>query len=360
MSLKTVVVGMSGGVDSSVAAYLLKKQGYRVIGLFMKNWEEEGNCTSSLDYADVVQVCDQIGISHYSVNFAKDYWDNVFQEFLRDCQNGLTPNPDILCNREIKFKSFWQKAQDLGADFIATGHYCQTDQKSLLKGNNLNKDQSYFLYAIEGKVLKNVLFPIGHLPKAKVRKIAQEIGLQIHDKKDSTGICFIGKRNFKSFLSKFLGFQKGPIINLEGKKLGEHDGLAYYTLGQRKGLQIGGPGEPWFVIEKDLKKNTLIVEQGIDHPQLFKTKLTASDLTWIQDPPISLPFHCYAKVRYRQQDQKCVIEKIKDGLVYVSFSTPQRAITPGQSVVFYENDVCLGGGKIIYDTIQKKITPPKL
>lgn len=354
--MKTVVVGMSGGVDSSLTACLLKEQGYRVIGMFMKNWDEQnpdGVCTSSLEYEDVVRVCEQIGIPYYSVNFVKEYWDNVFSQSLRYFEAGDTPNPDILCNREIKFKLFLEKALQLGADFLATGHYCQVRESGdeafqLLKGNDPGKDQSYFLYTLSESILKKVLFPVGHLHKTEVRSLARKYNLATAEKKDSTGICFIGERNFKQFLSQYIPIVPGHFEDLNGKILGSHEGIPFYTLGQRKGLGIGGAGDAWFVVGKDVKRNAVILAQGMDHPALFCDDLIATELTWVSKSgaPAQLPFSCKAKVRYRQEDQDCVIQKIEDGKAFVTFPVPQRAVTPRQSIVFYDGDVCFGGGII--------------
>lgn len=348
----TVVVGMSGGVDSSVSALILKQQGYQVIGLFMKNWEEqnaEGICSSAIEFQDVVRVCDQIGIPYYSINFVKEYRENVFAHFLSELKAGNTPNPDILCNREIKFKVLLQKALELGADLLATGHYCQNrlheNRHQLLKGVDPGKDQSYFLHAIDPNALDKVLFPIGHLHKQEVRRIAKNFSLATSEKKDSTGICFIGERNFKKFLNQYLPYTPGDFEDLEGNKIGRHDGVAYYTLGQRKGLGIGGAGDAWFVAEKDIARNVVILCQGERHPALFCDALVATDLNWIT-PPGPLPFTCQSKVRYRQPDQACIIKRIEGGKAYVSFPEPQRAVTIGQSVVFYDGEVCLGGGVI--------------
>lgn len=356
MSAKpTVVVGMSGGVDSSLSALLLKEQGYRVIGMFMKNWEElnsNGQCHSADDFADVVRVCEQIDIPYYSVNFVKEYWDNVFTHFLEDFRAGFTPNPDILCNREIKFKALLEKALELGADYLATGHYCQKRHSAdgeyqLVKGVDGGKDQSYFLYTLSDKVLQKVLFPVGALPKTEVRKLAKKYNLSTAEKKDSTGICFIGKRDFKEFLSGYLPITPGNFEDIHGTIVGQHDGTAYYTLGQRKGLKIGGPGDAWFVVGKDISRNVVIVAQGSSHPALFCDNLIASELSWVSSTGApKLPFTCSAKVRYRQEDQICTIEKIEEGKAYVTFPSPQRAVTAGQSIVFYEGDVCLGGGRI--------------
>jgi tRNA-specific 2-thiouridylase len=348
---KTIVVGMSGGVDSSVTALLLKEQGFRVIGVFMKNWDEkfsEDACTSQADFDDVRRVCEKIGIPYYTFNFVKEYWDNVFDKAIQDFRAGYTPNPDVLCNREIKFKVFLEKAMQLGADFLATGHYAQiskNDSGQLLRGLDANKDQSYFLYTLNEKILKKVLFPVGHLPKSEVRKIAKAHGLATAEKKDSTGLCFIGERHFRQFLSQYIQKAQGPIEDLNGKVLGYHEGVAYYTIGQRKGLGIGGAGEPWFVVEKAVDRNALILAQGENHPALFRECLEATELSWVTKQPAT-PFSCTAKIRYRQSDQACTIEKIEDGRAYVRFSQPQRAVTPRQAIVFYDGPVCLGGGLI--------------
>lgn len=340
---KTAVVGMSGGVDSSVSAWILKQQGYNVIGLFMKNWEEQdGTCNASAEFEDVVRVCQHIGIPYYSVNFTQEYKESVFEQFLTDYAAGLTPNPDVLCNREIKFKVFLEKAMAFGADFLATGHYCQTDGNGkLLKGKDPNKDQSYFLHAVKGEALKKVLFPLGHLMKSEVREIARQQKLPTAEKKDSTGICFIGKRDFKPFLSSYLKQIPGNMETGEGKVVGRHDGVQFYTIGQRKGLGLGGEGEPWFVVGKDVKRNVLVVERGENHPALFTKRLLTKELTWVVEKP-SLPLKCKAKVRYRQSDQACTLLETGE----VVFDDPQRAVTPGQFVVFYDDEVCLGGGVI--------------
>ncbi len=344
---KTVVVGMSGGVDSSVVALVVKLQGYRTIGLFMKNWDEtnpDGTCPADNDYQDVIKVCERLDIPYYSVNFVKEYWDGVFEEFLSDYRKGNTPNPDILCNREIKFKVFYQRAKLLGADFLATGHYCQVEDGKLLKGADLNKDQTYFLYAINKDVLTDVLFPIGHLPKPKVRELATKFELATMAKKDSTGICFIGERNFKNFLSQYIESVKGNFTDLAGKVLGKHDGTCFYTLGQRKGLGIGGPGEAWFVVDKNFEKNEVILAQGDDHPALYADGLTAVELNWLVDAPQGT-FQAKAKVRYRQPEEPCTVI-VEENRVKVIFDRPQRAMTPRQSIVFYQGEVCLGGGII--------------
>ncbi len=352
-----IVVGMSGGVDSSVTALLLKEQGYEVVGLFMKNWEEDddtGLCTAPQDFADAKSVCDKLGISLHAVNFAAEYWDGVFEVFLSEYRAGRTPNPDILCNQQIKFKAFMDYAVDLGADMIATGHYARVDRRDggyvLLKGVDQQKDQSYFIYTLGQSQLARVLFPIGHMEKSEVRKLAERAGLSNHQKKDSTGICFIGERRFKEFLQRFLPAQPGEIRTPDGKVVGRHDGLMYYTLGQRQGLGIGGvkgaPEEPWYVLAKDLERNVLIVGQGHDHPMLFHCGLEAGSLTWVQGKSPEWPVHCSAKIRYRQPDQACTVEAIDEQRVRVAFERPQRAVTPGQSVVFYRGEECLGGGII--------------
>ena len=351
-----VVVGMSGGVDSSVTALLLKQQGYDVIGIFMKNWDdtdEFGQCTAETDAEDVRRVCEQIGIPYYTVNFEKEYFDKVFTYFLDEYRHGRTPNPDVMCNREIKFGEFLQKALDLGADYLATGHYARVlhedGKHTLLRGVDGNKDQTYFLNALNQEQLAKAMFPIGHLPKPEVRRIAEEAGLATAKKKDSTGVCFIGERNFKQFLSQYLPAQPGQMIDIRtGEVKGRHDGLMYYTLGQRQGLGIGGSGngEPWFVAEKDLANNVLYVVQGDDHPSLYSTGLVASQVNWIEgDMPTEL-IRCTAKFRYRQPDQGVTLQKNADGTVEVTFDINQRAVTPGQAVVFYDGDICLGGGTI--------------
>ena len=349
-SKKTVVVGMSGGVDSSVTALLLKEQGYRVIGLFMKNWEEvnaRGVCSSAEDYDDVATTCAQLEIPFRTVNFVKEYQDRVFKTFLEEYRAGYTPNPDILCNKEIKFKVFFDKAMELGADFLATGHYCRTDGTKLIKGIDPNKDQSYFLNAIDGRVLKKVLFPIGHLLKRQVREIAAENNLPTSDKKDSTGICFIGERNFTNFLSQYIPAKEGTFRTLEQKIVGRHRGVAYYTLGQRRHLGLGGPGERWYVVQKDIEKNIVYVERGPTHPAMYCDDLIAVDPSWVGVTAPSYPFKCKAKVRYRQKDQDCLVDKIPGShKLKVRFTVPQRAIVPRQSIAFYQGDICLGGASI--------------
>ena len=350
-----VVVGISGGVDSSVAAYLLKQQGHEVIGLFMVNWEEvDGTCTAETDYEDVKRVCNKIGIPYYSVNYAKEYYDRVFKHFLEEYKRGRTPNPDVLCNCEIKFGPFLEQARRLGADMIATGHYCKKIEKDgkyyLAKSHDLNKDQSYFLNQLSQSQLQSVLFPLAEIDKPEVRRIAAELELSTATKKDSTGICFIGERNFKNFLKNYLPAMPGDIVDLEGNKVGRHDGLMYYTLGQRRGLNIGGRkggnGERWFVVKKDLDKNLLIVSQG-EEDELFSDGLYASEMNWIPCLPDKKEFDCFAKFRYRQPDQAVKVTVLDDKHIKVDFAESQRAITPGQYAVLYDADgLCLGGGVI--------------
>ncbi|TDT46052.1 tRNA 2-thiouridine(34) synthase MnmA [Fonticella tunisiensis] len=362
-----VVVGMSGGVDSSVAALLLKEQGYDVIGIFMKNWDEKdemGYCTSDQDYEDVRKVCDQLDIPYYTVNFEKEYWDRVFTYFLDEYKKGRTPNPDVMCNKEIKFKAFLDYALKIGADYLATGHYAQVDfhdgEYRLLRAVDGNKDQTYFLCALGQKQLSKAIFPVGHLKKAEVREIARKAGLKTADKKDSTGICFIGERNFNEFLSRYLPAQPGEIRTLSGEVVGEHNGLMYYTFGQRKGLGIGGKGtgEPWFVADKDLKNNILYVVQGSNHPALYSYGLIADDVSWISERKKEKSFKCTAKFRYRQPDQGVTVNILDDNRCLVVFDEPQKAVTPGQVVVFYQGESCLGGGTI--DVIYRDMDSLKL
>ncbi len=351
-----VMVGVSGGVDSSVAALLLSQAGTHVAGMFMQNWEEDerfGDCHADRDRADAVRVCAQLGIAFHARNFASEYWDHVFAHFLAEYRAGRTPNPDVLCNREIKFKTFLDHARALGADKIATGHYARTDcvdgRHRLLRGHDGNKDQSYFLYALGAEQLAATLFPIGELPKPEVRRLAREAGLPTHAKKDSTGICFIGERDFREFLGHYIPARQGHLQTPEGERIGEHDGVMYYTLGQRSGLGIGGrrdaAGQPWYVVGKDVAANVLYVAQGNETHWLQSSCLQADDLSWVAGAPPAQEFRCTAKTRYRQADQACSV-RICDNACMVEFDTPQRAVTPGQSVVFYRDEECLGGGII--------------
>ncbi|WIV13838.1 tRNA 2-thiouridine(34) synthase MnmA [Proteiniborus sp. MB09-C3] len=350
-----IVVGMSGGVDSSVTAYLLKEQGYDVIGIFMKNWDEKdeaGVCTAEADYEDVRRVSAQLDIPYYTVNFTKEYWDRVFSYFLEEYKKGRTPNPDVMCNKEIKFKAFLDHAIKLGADYIATGHYARVDymdgEYKLLRGVDNNKDQTYFLCTLGQFQLSKSMFPVGSLKKSEVRHIAEREGLITADKKDSTGVCFIGERDFDKFLDNYLPAKPGNIMTLDGKIVGKHSGLMHYTLGQRKGLGIGGigTGEPWFVVDKDLKKNILYVVQGDKHPMLYSNGLMASELSWVSDRPKEESFNCTAKFRYRQPDNEVSVYLTDDNKCRVMFKKPQKAVTPGQAVVFYDGEECLGGGMI--------------
>ncbi|WIM06858.1 MAG: tRNA 2-thiouridine(34) synthase MnmA [Candidatus Nitricoxidivorans perseverans] len=355
---RKVIVGMSGGVDSAVAALLLKRRGYEVVGLFMKNWEDDDTekyCSSRQDLIDAAAAADVIGIDLEVVNFSAEYRSRVFDGFLAEYRSGRTPNPDVLCNSEIKFKAFLDHALALGADRIATGHYAQVreflGEWQLLKAEDGAKDQSYFLHRLNQAQLAKTLFPIGHLYKREVRKIAQEAGLANHAKKDSTGICFIGERRFREFLSRYLPKQPGDIRRLDDDRVvGRHEGLAYYTLGQREGLGIGGvkgaPEEPWFVAGKDMERNVLHVVQGHEHPVLMKDRLVAADLSWISGRPPHTHWVYAAKTRYRQPDAACEVERVDAETCEVVFAAPQWAVTPGQSVVLYESLVCLGGGII--------------
>tara|TARA_R110002072_G_scaffold11246_1_gene51259 strand:- start:2162 stop:3283 length:1122 start_codon:yes stop_codon:yes gene_type:complete len=351
-----VIVGMSGGVDSSVSALLLQQEGYRVEGLFMKNWDEDDGteyCTAIEDLRDAQSVCDKLGIHLHTANFAAEYWDNVFEHFLNEYKAGRTPNPDILCNKEIKFKAFLDYATTLGADFIATGHYVRrldkNDQTFLLKGLDNNKDQSYFLHAVHQSKLAKTLFPVGELEKPAVRALAEKYDLITHDKKDSTGICFIGERKFSDFLKQYLPAQPGNIETDTGDIIGKHHGLMYHTIGQRQGLGIGGlknyNESPWYVAQKDLHRNVLVVVQGTKNPLLYSKTLAAIQPDWINAAP-DFPLSCTAKVRYRQADQLCTIDQDKNQNLIVSFESPQRAVTPGQSIVFYSGERCLGGAII--------------
>ncbi|MBX2824164.1 MAG: tRNA 2-thiouridine(34) synthase MnmA [Gammaproteobacteria bacterium] len=351
-----VIVGLSGGVDSAVAALLLKEQGSNVEAVFMQNWEDDDeHCTIRQDYRDAKGVADRLGIRLSTVNFADEYWERVFQNFLDEYSAGRTPNPDILCNREIKFKAFLEHALSRGMEYIATGHYTRVTHSdassALLRGLDASKDQSYFLYALRQAQLARSLFPVGELLKTDVRRLAAEAGFHVHSKKDSTGICFIGERKFRTFLAQYLPAQPGHIVDESGQHVGQHSGLMYYTLGQRQGLGIGGldhaRDEPWYVLDKDMETNQLIVGQGHDHPRLFRQQLTAKDLTWCADSPPGLVFRCTARVRYRQLDQSAVVTVAPDGdTLDISFDDPVWAATPGQSLVLYEGERCLGGGII--------------
>lgn len=356
---KKVIVGMSGGVDSSVCAYLLQQQGYQVAGLFMKNWEEDDGteyCSAAADLADAQAVCDKLNIPLHTVNFAAEYWDRIFVHFLAEYQAARTPNPDVLCNKEIKFNAFLQFAiEDLSADYIATGHYVRrgvaNGKATLLRGKDNNKDQSYFLYTLSHQQVENSLFPVGDLQKPQVRHIARQLGLTTAEKKDSTGICFIGERKFRDFLARYLPARPGDIISTDGQILGCHQGLMYHTLGQRKGLGIGGlkaadNGTPWYVVDKDLTNNQLIVAQGASHPRLLSTGLIARQLHWVDGNPLSESLHCTVKTRYRQADIPCQLLPIEADGLQVQFARPVAAVTPGQSAVFYHGDICLGGGII--------------
>ncbi len=357
IEVQQVVLGVSGGVDSAVAAHILKQsEEYNVQAVFMQNWDEEGDdyCTAVEDFRDASGICDLLNIPLSSVNFSEDYWRNVFAEFLEEYTSGRTPNPDILCNKEIKFKAFLDHAKSLGASKIATGHYVQTDYAAdgrvrLLRGADQNKDQSYFLHTLSQKQLAHALFPVGKLQKTDLRDLAQDLNLQVHDKKDSTGICFIGERKFADFLAEYVAAKPGVIKTPDGDVVGNHNGIAFYTIGQRQGLGIGGnanyPAEPWYVADKLVDSNELIAVQGHDHPRLHKNTLQAVKLHWIRQSP-SDGFKCTAKTRYRQQDQECTIHFKSDTRAVVDFDHSVRAITPGQSIVFYDGDECLGGGII--------------
>ena len=358
-----VVVGMSGGVDSSVSALMLLEQGYQVTGMFMKNWEEDDTeeyCAAAADLADARGVCEKIGIPLHEVNFAYEYWERVFQHFLNEYAAGRTPNPDILCNKEIKFKEFLLQAETLGADYIATGHYVANGitnaivndtnthnaKQLLVKGTDQNKDQSYFLYTLGQKELEKSIFPLGDIEKSEVRERALTAELEVHNKKDSTGICFIGERRFKDFLSEYLKPNPGDIVDPTGKTVGKHDGLMYHTIGQRQGLNIGGPGEAWYVAGKDIDSNQLTVVQGHDHPLLMSNSLIAKDCSWVSGEAPDTTKKYTAKARYRQADQHCSIAFVGDE-IHVNYDEPQRAITPGQALVLYDGTSCLGGATIV-------------
>ncbi len=365
-----VIVGMSGGVDSSVAALVLKEQGFDVSGIFMQNWEDDDeHCTIRQDYRDASAVCDRLGIELSTVNFAEEYWQGVFQHFLDEYAAGRTPNPDILCNREIKFKAFLEHAKSQGVESIATGHYARittsradnstgADTFQMLRGVDTNKDQTYFLYTLGQAQLKHTLFPVGELEKSAVRELARDAGFHLHGKKDSTGICFIGERKFRTFLSQYLPAKPGDMVTMDGSVIGRHNGLMYYTMGQRQGLGIGGldnsDSAPWYVLEKNLESNQLIVGQGHDHPALFHTECNAHDLHWCADRPPASTFSCTAKTRYRQADVQSTVELTDNGSrLRIRFDQPVRAITPGQSLVLYDGQNCLGGG-VISDFTKKE------
>ncbi|WP_257384865.1 tRNA 2-thiouridine(34) synthase MnmA [Tahibacter caeni] len=356
MSRGLVMVGVSGGVDSSVAALLLKRQGREVAGLFMKNWEDDGRlgeCDADRDRLDALRVCAALDLPFHACNFSGEYWDQVFTHFLAEYRAGRTPNPDVLCNREIKFRTFLEQARTLGARTIATGHYARTDARDgrhrLLRGRDDNKDQSYFLYTLGQEQLAATEFPIGELPKPQVRELAREAGLATHAKKDSTGICFIGERDFRAFLAQYIPAQAGEIATPEGAVLGTHQGVMYYTLGQRQGLGIGGrrdaDGQPWYVVGKDIARRRLIVAQGNSNHWLDSRRLRANEASWTAGRPPPDGLRCTAKTRYRQADQSCTLEFAGDGLM-VHFDVAQRAVTPGQSIVFYDGEECLGGAVI--------------
>jgi tRNA-specific 2-thiouridylase len=355
-SLTPIMIGLSGGVDSSVAAWLLLEQNYAVEAMFMKNWDEDDGseyCTAQQDLEDACAVADKLGIRLHTCNFASEYWDHVFEYFLREYQQLRTPNPDILCNREIKFKAFLDYARQLGAQKIATGHYARLSQTAdghmqLLKGVDANKDQSYFLHALNQDQLSQSLFPLGNYHKKEVRALAKKLGFGNHAKKDSTGICFIGERRFRDFLQRYLPNQPGPIVTTGNQVIGEHSGLMYYTLGQRQGLAIGGiknhSEAPWYVAAKNIQDNALVVVQGEDHPSLLASGLIASLPHWLENFP--LPLNCHAKIRHRQPDQACYVSSDTPGQLKVQFKQPQRGVNPGQFIVFYENELCLGGATI--------------
>ena len=364
-----IIVGVSGGVDSAVSLTLLKQAGFSVRALFMKNWEEDDNeryCAAAEDLEDAQRVCDRLGVELQTVNLSAEYWDNVFSHFVEVYRRGETPNPDVLCNREIKFRAFLDFATDLGADFIATGHYARIESSNgcyrLLKGRDGQKDQSYFLCLLEQSQLERAVFPVGALAKGEVRELARSFELHNHARKDSTGVCFIGERPFKSFLERYIPRNPGPVLNLDGRELGSHDGLMFYTIGQRQGLGIGGrsygSGSPWYVAAKDLQRNALLVAQGRDHPALYADELEADGVHWISGSAPALPLRCQAKIRYRQPDQACIVEPAPGGRVLVRFHRPQWAVSPGQTVVFYSGEECLGGATIREATAHRNAMEP--
>lgn len=352
-----VIVGLSGGVDSAVAALRLLEQGYQVEALFMKNWDEDDTeefCPAEADLEDARAVAKTLEIKLHTVSFSTEYWERVFEYFLAEYRAGRTPNPDILCNQEIKFKAFLEYAVSLGAEAIATGHYARINNRGpvcqLLKGTDKTKDQSYFLCRLNQHALRHCHFPLGNLDKTQVRKLAESAGFKNYAKKDSTGICFIGERKFNTFLARYLPAQPGVIISIDGDELGTHQGLMFHTIGQREGLGIGGiksaSGEPWYVVGKDLKKNRLLVAQGSQHPALFRSTVQARDLHWIENNTPGIPLSCQARIRYRQQEQDCEITSLHNDFLETRFDSPQRAVTPGQAIVFYQGDICLGGATI--------------
>jgi tRNA-specific 2-thiouridylase len=357
VSAARVIVGVSGGVDSSVAALLLRDAGESVAGLFMQNWDDDGNgdCRAEDDRRDALAVCGRLGIPFHARNFAKEYWSGVFEHFLAEYAAGRTPNPDVLCNREIKFRTFLDEARRLGAECIATGHYAQVEQRDgqwrLLRGADADKDQSYFLHQLGQEQLAATLFPIGHLPKPEVRRLARAAALPTAAKKDSTGICFVGERDFREFLGRYLPAKRGEIRSVDGTLVGEHEGVFFYTLGQREGLRVGGvrgrTTAPWFVVGKDVASNVLLVDQGHDSPWLQSRCLDGEPAHWVAGAAPAPEFRCTAKSRYRQQDEACTVTIASDGSASVRFDRPQRAVTPGQSVVFYREDECLGGAVIL-------------
>jgi tRNA-specific 2-thiouridylase len=357
-----IVVGISGGVDSAVAAYLLRQQGHDVVGVYMHNWEDDdpdGCCSSLQDAKSAIAVCEHLGIPLETVNFARAYWERVFDFFLAEHRAGRTPNPDVLCNKEIKFKAFLDYAQTLGAERIATGHYARLDHAlaspRLLRAADGNKDQTYFLYAVAPAALARAVFPVGGLQKSEVRAIARAAGLPNHDRSDSTGICFIGERNYKEFVGRYLPPQPGDIRSIDGHYKGRHDGLMYYTLGQRHGLGLGGPGDAWYVVAKDTGANLLYVAQGADHGALYHDTLMADNAHWIRQPAAGTAIT--AKTRYRQTDQPCRLEFLANSVMRVTFAQAQRALTPGQAVVFYAGEECLGGARIVAVEHEPAIAP---
>ena len=354
MSNKTVVVGMSGGVDSSVSAYLLKKQGFKVIGLFMKNWQSEPGevCTSEIDFKDASEVCDMLDIPLHKANFSDDYWDRVFKQFLSEHEKGRTPNPDILCNREIKFKSFYDYALKIGADFIATGHYAKVEnddgEAKLYRSKDIDKDQTYFLHEVSSKEFSKTIFPLSDIYKSEVRDIAKELNLNIHSKKDSVGICFVGEKNLRDFLNRFIKFKKGNILNTDNEIVGEHNGSILYTIGQRQGLGIGGIKDkdelPWYVYGKNINKNEIYVCQGVDNRLLYTESITLNNIHWINKLKKFKNLDCLVQIRHRHKPVKCIIEFNKG--FRVMFDEEIRGVAPGQSAVFYKDNLCLGGGVI--------------